>query len=99
MQNIKIYKMNDCDWCAADTPINALSALSKHFGYETMTDYLRDYGDDALTDIRELTDEEMNRLEFREDNETQTKIPFRAKLQEMIQVTENFPSFFASTEY
>jgi hypothetical protein len=91
--------MNDCDWCAADTQINALLALTKHFGYETMADYLRDYGDAALTDIRELTDEEMNRLQFREDDETQTKIPFAEKLQEMIQNSEKFPSFFASTEY
>jgi hypothetical protein len=98
--NIKIYDMNDCDWCAAENAEGALIALAMQFGYSDVEKYVEDYPD-ARETIRELSDEQMNRLilTYEDDNFEPQEQTFAAGLQRMISEGKKFPAFFASTEY
>jgi hypothetical protein len=87
---MKIFAMNDCDWMAGE---DLESCIQK---------YLADYAgsqsrDDALDDARELSGKEMDRLKF--CDEDGTKRTFREQLDLMVAAGEQFPTFFASTEY
>lgn len=91
MNAIKIFEVNDVDYIAADTKESALEE------YSTITDV------DDDTEIRELSNEEMDNFKFIEDKYTETvetsKKSFRMKLAEMVAAGEKFPIMFASSEY
>jgi len=93
MAEIKVFAMNDCDWMAAAATLE-----------EAVAEYKANFcGDLDEGDLpRELTSDEMDELIFREtgpDEEPLEKKSFRAKLNEMIAEGEEFPCFFASTEF
>ena len=90
---IKVFQMNDCDWMAA-------RSLE-----EAVDDYKKNYvGDDEhlIDDPCELSDEAMNRLLYtrtEDDGDPVGKVSFRQQLNLMIAEGQEFPCFFASTEY
>lgn len=89
---MKIYRMNECDWWIGES----LEACKD--------DYAREYGDpDAADDARELTDEELDRLMFRDDEgEDSAGFPQRRSFREQLAIEIDdggtFPRLFASTE-
>jgi hypothetical protein len=92
ISGIKVFRINDCDWWAGASLDECIAA------------YIADTGDeDLIEDARELTDEEMEKFFFVEDEEDEDfrqgdKKPFRQKLEEMVRDGRPFPLMFASTE-
>lgn len=90
---MKIFSIDDCEWFAAETLEDAIQCAC--------TDY--DYNEDnALSDPRELTDEEMETFQFTftdKDDQPTEVMSFRAALAKRIADGESFPCLFASTEY
>jgi hypothetical protein len=85
---MKIYQMNCCDYYAAE---NMYSAICGILGTGISID-------EALDEtLHELTDEESERLMFTCENGVE--ISFKAELENRIKNREEFPDFFASTEY
>ena len=92
IQGIKIFQMDECDWWAGES----LAACT--------ADYIEQLGsDETLDDPHELSDEDIDRLIFTEDDgrslRNGTQKPFRQKLEEMVKEGCQFPQMFASTEY
>lgn len=85
---MKIWKMNDTDFVAADTAAEAIEELTFF------------YGDDrADGDPVELTDDELDELQFNGDVEDPYEEPltYRQELAKRIEDEEEFPQFFASS--
>jgi hypothetical protein len=53
---LKIYRINDCDWWLAETKEQAIADYRKHFGSDP------DYSNPD--EVAEMTDEEMDRFRF-----------------------------------
>jgi hypothetical protein len=91
-QEIKVWAVNDCDWMAAPT---AEDAVKEH---KNLSMDCEDYAKPL-----ELTEEEMQRLTFQDDEEDGKGEPirrsFRAQLNKMIAEGEVFPCFFASSAF
>jgi hypothetical protein len=85
---LKVFKLNDYDWWAAETLEAAIA------------DYRRDTGVDAdeLADARELTDAELDRLRFRDPDTRKILNTFRAELEALNRAGVAGPVMFASTE-
>lgn len=96
MSEIKIFQMNDCDWWAADSLESAIQDCMEQYGY-TREQVEED-------EPRELTDEELDSLQYTDDpsdSEAETRT-FREQLKVMQQEPEKYtphPCLFASTEY
>ena len=86
---MKVFAMNDCDWWAAETLEAAKAAYLKETGLEE--------ADDPFDDPHELTPEEMDRLRFHSKDWAVRS--FQEQLDWMIASGQDFPAFFASTEY
>lgn len=91
INGIKIFKINDCDWFAAKTLELAIECAKSEF----------DYTENGIEDPCELTDEDVDRLQFYltddDDNPVKT-VSFRDALVIKIAQGETFPYIFASTE-
>ena len=93
---MKIFKLNDCDWYAAEDMESAIQQIMHDTG-NTREDCV-DYS------AHELTDEEMDRLRFMDDREGDpesagTSRSFREQLALMVERGETFPCPFATTEF
>lgn len=93
MSSMKIFKLNDCDWAAAETLEEAVAYYKRIYGVD----------DDQIDDPWELGDEELDRLQFHftDDDGVHTTgvvMSFRDTLAKMIADGEQFPCHFASTE-
>lgn len=88
---IKIFRVNDCDWYAAESLEEALEELAQMGGEEALEE-AREFGP------RELTEEELDSHLFT-DEDTQEERPFREQLALMVAKGERFPQLFASTEF
>ncbi len=90
---MKIIEMNDCDWWIGES----LDACVKD--YQEHCDSDPSYTEDA----REVTEEELDSLNFAicDENERKTgqKRTFREQLAIEIAAGGEFPRLFASTEY
>ena len=86
---MKIFAMNDCDWMAGEDIESVTAAYTSAFGEDS---------DDPPV---ELTDAEMDKYRFAdEDAEGPEKWPtFRQELQRRVDAGQEFPQFFATTEY
>ncbi len=94
MKEAHVYSMNDCDWVAAFSLESAVAWYKHEIGGST--------GDEVLDDPSELDDAEMASLKFRHDRDGDPEGPtisFRARLAELAAEAQEFPCFFASTEY
>jgi hypothetical protein len=91
--NMRIFRMNDCDWWLATT----LEAAKADYKHQTGIDL------EDIEDAREVTEEEMDRLKFIENYDGPKsgwiKRTFREELQRRITDGEAKPGCFASTEY
>lgn len=102
---MKIFKMNDSDCYAADTMEEAVKAMAENLGFQTTSEEIAamraEYG---VEEPVELTDEDLGLLNFVDEeedgsNSADSKRSFREQLALMIESGEEFPCFFASTEY
>ena|ERR1051326_5521787 len=59
-EQMKIYRMNDCEWWLANSLEDAIASMKKSYG--------RGFdANESLSDPRELRDEELDRLKFCDD--------------------------------
>jgi hypothetical protein len=89
---VNIYKLNDCDWVAAESIEEARTF------YKDLTG-LSD--DEAFEDEYQLDDEELDRLRFTETDDFDKPLgecSFREHLAHALANGEAAPFFFASTE-
>lgn len=93
MSEIKVFAMNECDWMASKSLESAVSEYVKNYSGGLPED-------EATDNPYELTDEEMDRLKFVDDNvDPPAHRTFREHLEKLIAEGQGFPVFFASTEY
>jgi hypothetical protein len=90
MDKIKIFKINDYEWIAAETMEEAIQCEIDICGVSREEAY-----DESVA--HELSEEEMNTFFFIEDD--QSKVPFVDKLNSLIKEGVEFPCYFASTEF
>lgn len=90
IMNMKIFRMNDCDWCAGED-------------LESVVEFYMDFvdldKDEACDQPCELTELDMDRLIFTPDSKDEDLRTFREELKRLIDKGEKFPMFFASTEF
>lgn len=89
---IKIFRLNDCDWFAAETLEAAIQCARSEFGYT----------DDSFDEAYELDDAELDCLKYRftdDDDKPLETMSFREALAKRIADGEQFPYMFASTEH
>lgn len=101
MGQIKIFKMNDCDWWAAETLEQAKEDCVTTFGGRYPED-----AEEFLDDVREVPGGNMSKLRFVDPDESDettasgyVERTFRQELNDRIERGEKFPQPFASTEY
>jgi hypothetical protein len=99
--DIKIFNMDDCTWVAAKDVDDAWQGLASWMGQsveETRADY-----EDKDNPPQELTDADLDRLKFVDDmgeSSSETTRTFREQLSVMMEADpDQFPCFFATTEY
>ena len=93
---VKIFKLNDCDWYAAEDMESAIQQIMHD------TDNARE--DCVDCSRHELTDEEMDSLQFMDDREIDEDAEdgsrsFREQLELMVERGDSFPCLFATTEF
>lgn len=112
-EEIKIFDMdNGITWVAAKDRLDALVGMAKHFWSYSDAEFgrfLLDQFSDVnnkldFSQIKEISEEDYTNLKFAEDdedgNERKGEVKtFRQKLDEMIEAKEEFPCFFATSEY
>jgi hypothetical protein len=88
---MKVYKMNDYDWVAAQSQKQAA-----HF-YQTRL--MEEYGEEEEDIPEELTEQQMMNLVFHHDDGSE--MSFMERLEEELKNRgeDRSPFFFASTEY
>jgi hypothetical protein len=91
---VKVFKMNDCDWYAGRNLEEVKAFVLAETGMPE---------DEAFDNPGELSDEAMRELRFRHtdgnDLRAKTTVSFAERLAEMVAEGQEFPAFFASTEY
>jgi hypothetical protein len=92
-QPVRVWKLDDYDWWAGYSLESVIAAARAECGQECY--------EDAETDAMEMDDADMQRYTFNDpDSEPgKQKLTFAAELQRRIDAGEQFPQFFASTEY
>lgn len=99
-RNIHVYEINDCEWVAAASPLEAAVGYASEVGHS-----LDRVVQDELIDVkggcpRQLTAREMRELKFHDnDGVCPVERSFRAQLERMIKAGATFPAYFATTEY
>ena len=98
---MKIFKLNDCDWYAAEDMESAIQQIMHD------TDNARE--DCVDSSAHELTDDEMDRLQFIDDRENYPMYgdeaaedglrSAREQLALMIERGDSFPCLFATMEF
>jgi hypothetical protein len=97
VSDVKIFKLNDCDWVAATSLDEAIGCLATCVSNGVVDD---DFREEFLDDPYELNDADLDQLKFREEDEPETEWrTFRAELQLRLEAGAKPPFFFASTEY
>jgi len=89
---IKIYRLNDYEWYAGETLEECVKFAIDMTGLDE-----EDVLDGPLEIIEPLTQEQMVKTIF--VDEDGTKISFTERLQNLIDNGEEFPQFFATTEW
>ena len=91
--NIKIFKMNEFDWVAAENIEDAKKPIIEMCGEEEALEEIAGYGGGY-----ELSDEALDKLTLRDEDGTEL-VTFRDKLKQLIESGATFPRVFCSTEY
>jgi hypothetical protein len=101
-RTVKVFKINACDWYAAASADDAIRAMADWNGYNETPEGIALMCRECEVYPVELTDDEMNMTQFAlidGDEQYIGRISFRERLDEMQMDGEEFPTFFASTEY
>jgi hypothetical protein len=96
---MKIWKLNDCEWYAAETLDDAKRALLETIGPPAEGQTEAEFFEEFLENPCEVGDEHLDKLKFVDEDKPGEEITFRQELQRMISDGKEFPRFFASTEY
>jgi hypothetical protein len=95
---IKVFRLDDCTWWAGADLESCIA--------DAMREYQLPRQDVANADAHELSDEELDRLNFVDgddpintDGTTGVTLTFRQALARCVARGDSFPQFFASTEY
>ncbi len=103
LPTIKVYAMNDCDWYAAASLEDAKKCMAENFNFKTTPKGIAEMCEECgVTDPEELDDEDMSSRMFsveQDDSNGHETTSFRGRLDQMIAAGDEFPCFFASTEY
>lgn len=89
---IKVWTMNDCDWVAAGT----LEEAREYYKEITGMDHDECNFDDGSEEP--ISDEAMDKMKFHDEGLPEP-ITFRQQLDRLLAQGQQFPMFFASTEY
>jgi len=95
-ETVKIFKLNSCDWYAAKDMESAIQQIMHDMG-NTREDCVD-------SSAHELTDDEMDRLQFLDDRENYEAAEdglrsAREQLALMIKRGDSFPCLFATMEF
>lgn len=95
--SLQVFEINDCEWWAGEgSPQEILDAYIKVTGcsHEESTGDVEDLP-------RPLTDEEMDSIKFRleDEHDVRTTCTFREYLAQLVEEGQEFPCFFATTEF
>lgn len=93
---MKIYKMNDCDWIAAENLDEAKLCLAVLIDRGVVD---AKFEEEYLDDPYEISEEQWDKLKFVDEDDPKDVRSFREELQRMMDKGTKFPAFFASTEY
>jgi hypothetical protein len=91
---MKIFKMNDNDFVAAENLESAKQCLAEMLGNGIVT---REFEGDFIDDPEELSEAQLDKYQFHDEGENPHS--FRTELELRIENDEDFPQFFASSEY
>lgn len=94
-QPVRVYRLDDFTWWAGYSLQSCIEDAARNYDYDAEW---------SSESARQVTDDEMQRLTFVDENEDgsmdcATTRTFAAELQRRIEAGEQFPQFFASTEY
>ena len=93
--DIHVFQVNDYDWWAGTDTASIRPAYQKFNGFRDV-----DMDEDTFyMDVDPLSDEAMNRLVFTDTEGYTPDHTFKEELDAMIARGQEFPCFFASTEY
>lgn len=101
-QTIRVFKMNNCDWFAGETAEDAVRAMAGWNGYPETPEGIAQARAELTINPVELTEDQLAMTQFAlidGDEQYIGRISFCERLDEMIRQGEEFPTFFASTEY
>jgi len=91
---IKIFRVNECDWYAAETGEQAMQAVRESEMYSE--DELEEFARDGYPE--EIPDADLDTLKLREED-GEEKYTWRQALANMIANGDYIPGMFCSTEY
>jgi hypothetical protein len=95
---VQIFRMNDCDWYAAESLQDALACMAEELGFATTLEGIAEMREEfGVDDPQALSEEEMRQTPFLEE-ESGTQCNFRRALDVLISTGEKFPCSFATTE-
>ena len=86
--DMKVFRLNDYDWWVGSD----LESVKKSYMEATGLPE-----DEAFDDAYELTEEEMNKLLYKDEDGSERT--FKEQLNKMIAENQTFPTIFASCEY
>lgn len=92
IRDIKIFKVNDCDWVAAETLEEAIQCAIDTCGYDR-----EEACDESVAG--ELSYNDMINHKYIDEDVPGDNETFQDVLSRMIRGGEKFPQFFASSEY
>ncbi len=88
-KDLKVFKMNDCDWWMDYNLIDAIINYSE---------FIMIPSEESTDDPYQLSKKSLNTLEFYPDDDSVNKYSFLEELQRRQSISAE-PGFFASTEY
>lgn len=91
-EQIKIFRVNDYEWWAGESLDSIRAAYKERTGVDPDSD-------EGFNTPREIGPEGMSKLVIFEDGPKRTSETFREYLDHLIARGQEFPCFFAGTEY
>ena len=97
VEGFKVWQVNDCDWICGTTFAGALGEYLSTTGM-SLDEIFDDRDGEINSKAMELSDEDMQRLQFVPDHENTKKLSFAQELKRRVDAGED-TGFFASSEY
>lgn len=97
VSEFKVYAMNDCDWYVAKSEEAAKASMMETVGCKSAEELVEEFCPSGYP--VELSDQDLDRLKYQDDDDDSVSRSFREQLLRMIDRGEVMPGLFASTEY